>query len=414
MPVFSRHLVVVIIGLASVATSASVQTSPDVLLLTGANLIDGISARPLRDMTVIVRAGRIERIARGAVRAPDGAQVIDLGGRWLLPGLVDAHVHFRSVDSARTALYSGVTTARSLGVPHFADMDIRQRHRNGASDLPDVLSAGYHVRRRIAPEFFLDAPQLGQLAKGLSGPEDVRLAVREMVARGADVIKVMVTERAGVLETEFLRRDLNDAELGAAVEEAKSAGLAVAAHAHSADGVRAAVLAGAGTIEHGTLVTRETLALMKSRGVCLVPTITFWQDMMTPGGEYDHPTLAARATAMLPRVREAAALAWAMGVSLAAGTDTRYEASSGGNQADEIGELVGAGVPPMAAIKAATSAAAGCLGIGRRTGAIGPGLEADMIVLERDPLQDLRSIRNVVMVINDGRVAINHLVQPRK
>jgi imidazolonepropionase-like amidohydrolase len=128
-------------------------------------------------MTVVVRAGRIESISRAHVRVPAGAKVIDLAGRWLLPGLIDAHVHLRDPDSARRALRSGVTTARSLGVPHFADMNIRQRHRAGASDLPDVIAAGYHVRRRLAPEFFIDAPQLSRMAEGILGPDDVRLAV---------------------------------------------------------------------------------------------------------------------------------------------------------------------------------------------------------------------------------------------
>ncbi|HXG70477.1 MAG TPA: amidohydrolase family protein [Gemmatimonadaceae bacterium] len=402
------------IGPVTFSTPAGSQPSTEVLVLTRANLIDGMSKRPLRDMTVVVRAGRIESISRAPVRVPAGAKVIDLGGRWLLPGLIDAHVHLRDPDSARAALRSGVTTARSLGVPHFADVNIRQRHRAGASDLPDVIAAGYHVRRRLAPEFFIDAPHLRRMAEGILGPEDVRLAVRVMAGRGVDVIKVMATDRAGLVETDPLGRVLNDEELAAAVAEAKSAGLSVAAHAHTDEGARAAVLAGASTIEHGTLAGRETLALMRTRGVCLVPTITFWQDMLDPGGEYDDPKLAARAKEMLPRVREAVASAWKMGVMVAAGSDMRYDASSTRVLADEIAELVGAGMPPMEAIKAATSAAAGCLGIRARTGLIRPGLEADMIVVERDPLKDVRELRNAVVVINDGHVVINGLVQPPK
>lgn len=235
-----------------------------------------------------------------------------------------------------------------------------------------------------------------------------------MTGRGADVIKVMATERAGTPDTDPLRRVLTDEEVAAAVEEAKRFGLPVAAHAHSDEGARAAALAGARTIEHGTLVGGGTLALMRKRGVCLVPTITFWQDMMDPGGEYDDPKLAARAREMLPRVREAAALAWKMGVVVAAGSDMRYDASSVRVLADEIAELVGAGMPPAEAVKAATSAAAGCLGIEGRTGAIRPGLEADMIVVERDPLRDVRALRNVIMVINDGHVVISGHVQPLK
>ncbi|MCA1617978.1 MAG: amidohydrolase family protein [Acidobacteria bacterium] len=414
MRVITILLALLAVTLVVLSTPAASQSTAEVLVLRRASLIDGISARPLRDMTVVVRAGRIQSISRASVRVPAGAKVIDLGGRWLLPGLIDAHVHLRDLDSAWAALRSGVTTARSLGVPRFADIDIRQRHRAGASDLPDVVAAGYHVRRRLAQEFFLDAPQLSRMAGGIHGPEDVRQAVRVIAGRGADVVKVMATERAGLLETDPLRRVLNDEELAAAVAEARRANLPVAAHAHSDEGARAAVLAGARTIEHGTLLSGGTLALMRKRGICLVPTVTFWRDMMDPGGEYDDPKLAARAEELLPRVRETAALAWKMGVRVAAGSDMRYDASSARVLADEIAELVGAGLPPMEAVKAATSAAAGCLGIGGRTGAIRPGLEADMIVVERDPLKDVRALRNAVMVINDGHIVINGLVQPAK
>ena len=386
----------------------------DVLVLRRANVIDGLSARPLRDVTVVARDGLIESVSRGSVRAPAGARVIDLGGRWLLPGLIDAHVHLRDLGSARAALRSGVTTARSLGVNRFADIDIRQRHRAGASDLPDVIASGYHVRRRLAEDFFLDAPELRALAGGLSGADDVRLVVRVMVRRGADVIKVMATERAGMPETDPLRRVLNDEELAAAVAEAQSAGLPVAAHAHSDEGARAAVLAGARTIEHGALLGADTLALMRKRGTCFVPTISFWQDMLDAGGEYDHPDLAARAREMLPRVRQATALASKMGVRVVAGSDMRYDGSSTRNVADEVAELIRAGVPPMEAIKAATSGAAQCLGVGGSTGAIRPGLQADLIVLDRDPLRDASALRNLLLIINDGHVALDRFTPPLK
>ena len=386
----------------------------DVLVLRRANVIDGLSARPLRDVTVIVREGRIESVSRGSVRVPAGARIIDLRGHWLLPGLIDAHVHLRDLNSARTALRSGVTTARSLGVNRFADIDIRQRHKDGASDLPDVVASGYHVRRRLAEDFFLDFPELRALAGRLSGPEDVRKVVRLMAKRGVDVIKVMATERAGMPETDPLRRVLNDEELAAAVAEARSAGIPVAAHAHSDEGARAAVLAGVRTIEHGTLLSADTLALMRKRGTCFVPTISFWQDMLDAGGEYDHPDLRARARQMLPRVRQATALASKMGVRVVAGSDMRYDASSTRNVADEVAELILAGVPPMEAIKAATSGAAQCLGVGGSTGSIRPGQQADLIVLDRDPLRDASALRHPLFIINDGRVALDRLALPSK
>lgn len=410
-PLRPRLVALCAVTLVALSAPAASQSPPAVVVLKGASLIDGTSAGPVPGVTVVIRDGRIQRVSRDAVRVPAGARVIDLGGRWLLPGLIDAHVHLRDIASARAALRSGVTTARSLGGPAFADVDIRRRHQAGAFDLPDVIAAGYHVRRRMAPEFFRDAPELSPMADGLRGPDDVRHAVRALLERGADVIKVMATERAGLLETDFLARVLADDEIAAAVAEAARVGVTVAAHAHTDEGARAALLAGARTIEHGTLVSGLTLGLMKRRGACLVPTISFWRDMADPGGEYDDPRLSARAEQMLPRVQAAAALAWNAGVAIAAGSDMRYDTSSTYGLTDEIAALAGAGIPIIDAVRAATSAAADCLGIGDRTGAIEPGLEADMIVVAGDPLADVRALRHPVMVINNGRVVIDHLAR---
>jgi imidazolonepropionase-like amidohydrolase len=218
------------------ASRSAAQAPPDVLMLTHANVIDGITPAPLGNMTVVLRDGRIERVSSTPIAPPPGARTIDVGGRWLLPGLIDAHAHLRDLASARAALRYGVTTARSLGVNYYVDVGVRDLHHAGAADLPDVIAAGYHVRRRVAEEFFLDAPGLRTLARGLSGPDDVRQVVAELVRHHVDVIKVMVTERAGLLDGDPLRRVLTDDEVRAAVEEATKAGLPVAAHAHTDEG----------------------------------------------------------------------------------------------------------------------------------------------------------------------------------
>lgn len=407
--IVARHSLILGLALALASAGAAAEAPPQVLVFARANLIDGVAAQPLRNMTVVVRDGRIERVSEGPVDPPAGARVIDLDGRWLLPGFIDAHVHLRDLASARTALRSGVTTARSLGVSHFVDVGIRELHRAGAADLPDVIAAGYHVRRRLAEEIFLDSPPLHRLMRGVSGPDDVREVIRALAGRGVNVIKVMVTERAGMPETDPLRRVLTDEELAAAVDEASRAGLPVAAHAHSDEGARAAVRAGVRSIEHGTLLGETTLALMKERGVCFVPTLSFWLDMLEPGGEYDNPALAARARTLFPRLRETIALAWKMDVKLAAGSDMRYDADGGRRIADEIAGLVASGMPPMGAIRAATSTAAECLGVEGRTGAIRPGLEADLIVAGKDPLADIATLRDLVLVVNDGRVVVDQL-----
>ncbi len=371
------------------------------LVFEHVNLIDAVSPHALRDATVTVQGGRIESVSSGSVGAAAGSRVVDLDGRWMLPGLIDMHAHLRDLASARTALGSGVTTVRSLGSIHYVDVGIRELHRAGAPNLPQVVAAGYHIRRRMAEEFFVDTPRLLPMMSGLSGEADVRSAIHAIAGHNVDVIKIMMTERAGMLDADPLKRALTDLELAAAVAEAKSAWLPVAAHAHADEAARVAVLAGVRTIEHGTLLSEETLALMRERGTCLVPTMSFWRDMLDAGGDYDHPTLVARAEAMLPRVRTVTALAWKMGVTVIAGSDMRY-ASNTRQVADEVAELVSAGVPPMDAIKAATSTAALCLELGASTGAIRPGLEADLVVLEQDPLLDIDALHDVVLVVNDG------------
>jgi imidazolonepropionase-like amidohydrolase len=386
------------------------QSPPRPIVITNATVIDGVAAEPVRNATVVVRDGKIERIVAGRIDAPAGATVIDLKGRWLLPGLIDAHAHLRDLSSARVALASGVTTARVLGVDHFADVGIRELNRAGVADVPDVLAAGYHVRPRPADAFFLDVPQLADLmAGGVTGPESVRRMVRALIARGADEIKIMATERAGLPDTDPRKRVYSEAELAAAVDEAKKAGRGVAAHAHGDEGAAAAVRAGVRTIEHGTYLSDETLTLMKARGTCFVPTIATVIDLIDPSGDYDNPMLSVRGRAMLPRVRDAARRASRMGVKVVAGTDTDYGPRSTRRVPDEVAELVQVGMSPMDAIKSATSVAAQCLGVDQRTGTVRAGFEADLVAVDRDPLADVGALRDVVLVVNNGRVAINRL-----
>jgi imidazolonepropionase-like amidohydrolase len=394
---------------AAGAVHATQETRRDTLILQRATLIDGITSEVRRDMTVVIRDGRFENVSNGAAAPLRDATVIDLQNRWLLPGLIDAHVHLRDLASARAALSKGVTTARSLGVDHFADIGIRELHRAGAPDVPDMLSSGYHIRRRLADAFFLDFPRHRSLTGGLSGANDVRAAVRELVNRGADVIKVMMTQRAGLTDTDFRARVLTDDEVAAAVDEATKARLPVAAHAHTDEAARVAARAGVRTIEHGTLMGVETLALLHEKGTCFTPTLTFWVDMLEPGGEYDDVTLAARGREMLPIARAAVAQATKMGVRVVAGSDMRYDSTTTLRIAHEIAELGRSGMTAMAAIQSATSTSAACLGLDGRAGAVKPGLEADVIVVDRDPLLDLRALDNPVLVVNDGRIAVSRI-----
>ena len=388
--------------------TVSSQSRSSVFAITRANVIDGLSNEPLLDVTVIVRDGRIEQI--GKISPPEGVATIDLRGRWLLPGFVDAHAHIANLAAARAALQSGVTTARDLGVNHFFDIGVRELNHAGVADLPDIVAAGYHVRPRPADEMFVDIPKLSDLmGKTVSGTENVRRIVRAQIERGVNVIKTMATERAGLPDTDPRKRVFTDEEIAAIVDEARKSGIYVAAHAHGDEGAYAAVKAGVRSIEHGTYLTDRTLALMKERGTYLDPTIATVADLIEPGGDYDNAILSIRGRHMLPRVREMAAKAWKMGIKLVAGSDTGYGPNSNRRMPHEIIELAEIGMSPMEAIKAATSVSAECLGVEKRTGTIKPGLEADLLVVERNPLSDVKNLQDILLVINNGKVIVNRL-----
>lgn len=389
--------------------AAQAQSQSGGMLFVNANIMDGVSAGPIRGGHVLVRDGKIVSVAPGKVEAPAGAQVIDLKGKWLLPGLIDAHTHIGDMNAARRALQSGATTVRILGVGHFADAGIRELHRTGVLDLPDALASGYHVRPQLAPAFFLDFPQLHDLMDGIRGPEEARRAVRALASRKLDWIKINTTERAGLPEDDPMKRLWSDEEIVAIVDEAKKHNLPVAAHAHGDEGAAAAVRAGVRSIEHGTYMSETTLRLMRERGACYVPTVATIVDMSDPQGEDSNAALAIRGRAMVPRLRQTVAMARRLGVKIVAATDTGYSGESILRLSVEITELVASGLTPMEAIQSATSGAAECLGIERRTGSIRAGLEADLVVIERNPLEDIRAVQEILVVVNNGKVVCNRI-----
>jgi imidazolonepropionase-like amidohydrolase len=383
--------------------------SAETIVLRHANVIDGVSNEPIRGATIILRDARIESIGRDDQAGPAGATTLDLAGKWVLPGYVDAHVHISNLRDARRALLSGTTTVRSMGVSNYADVGMRELHRKGMNDIPEFIASGYHVRPHPAEEMFFDFPSLFDLMQGVHGTENVRRLVKANLDHGVQVIKILATERAGTPDTDPRKRTFTDDEIAASIDEAKSHGIPVAAHAHGEEGAAAAVRAGVHSIEHGTYLSDATLEEMKRRGVYLDPTIATVIDLMEPGGDYDDPVLSMRGQHMLPRVREMAQHAVKIGVKIVAGTDTAYAPRSIRRIPHEIVELVGIGMSPMDAIKAGTSASAECLGIANRTGSLQPGKEADLIVIERDPLTYLTALQDVLVVINDGTIVVNRL-----
>lgn len=383
------------------------QASSAVVAITRANVVDGVTATRIRNATIIVRDGKIASVRAGGA-VPAGATVIDAGGRWVAPGMIDAHTHISTLANARRALNSGVTTVRSASVPAYQDVTMRELAKAGQVWAPDVLAAGVFVTPELGETLLADA-RLGTLAKGVRTPEELRLLVRVNADRGVDWIKTRGTERAGLPDTDPRQQTYTQAQLRAVVEEAASRGIPVMAHAHGDEGAYAAVAAGVKSIEHGTYLSDSTLRLMKAKGTWFVPTLSTVWDLTTPGGDYDDPVLLLRGQHMAPILEDAIRRAHGMGVRIAAGADTDYHRESTTRIAHEVLRFSKLGLSPLEALATATSGAAELLGIGDRTGRIAEGYEADLILLEHDPLERIETLQDVLMVMTNGRVALNRL-----
>ena len=394
------------LALAASALAVSSISGQD-LVLRNANVVDVVTGDIAPEATVVVRAGIIASIDADGGEVPAGIRTIDLAGRYVAPGLMDGHVHVESDADARRALFSGVTTMRSMGASHYVDVGMRELQRAGFATTPEYLAAGYHIRPQMAEGFFQDHPELGGLDGGaVTGADAVRSVTRALLSMGVDFVKTNATERAGLPDTDPRKQLFDDVELGVMVEEARRAGIGVSAHAHGDAGGRAAVAAGVRSIEHGTYLSETTLRMMADRGTYLVPTIAIVRDLTISGGDYDNAVLNIRGRHMLPRVQEMAGMAHDLGVKIVAATDTGYGPNSTTTLAHELLELVEIGMSPLEALRAATTTAAELFGLDTRAGRLEEGYEADLIVLERNPLEDIGVVQDVLMVVSDGAVIV--------
>jgi imidazolonepropionase-like amidohydrolase len=397
---------------ATTTAAAAFPASPEPLALMNANVVDVRDGKVRSGVTLVLRDGRIESIA--ASPAPAGLRAVDVRGKYLVPGLVDAHTHIASFAAARLALESGVTTVRSSGVSNYFDVGFRELVKKGAFAGPDMLASGYHVRPRLADEAFVDHPALFELMAGVDTADKVRQAVRANLSQGVDWIKVLATERAGTADTDPRKQVYTEAELKAAVDEAAAKGVPVQAHAHGEEGAMAAVRAGVRSIEHGTYLSDETLRLMKSKGTYYVPTYTTVVDLTQPGGDYDVPALRLRGEHMLPRLRQSVQHARQIGVKIVTGADTGYGPTSLTRISTEVVNFVELGMTPLEALQSATVVAAEMLGRERAIGRLETGFEADLVAVEGNPIDNPRVLEDPLLVVSNGSVAVNRLEFGRK
>lgn len=411
--------ILVIVGTILAAGPARAQ---DVLVVRAARMLDVVGGEIVERAVVVVEGGRIRSL--GAEAAPAGARTIDLGDLTLLPGLIDAHTHLaydlegdwahrdatqsateqamRAVRNARRTVEAGFTTVRDVGASSgFVDVAVMRGVDRGWIVGPRVVPAGHSLSitgghcdaTGYAPGVLEQDWREGTA----DGVDEVVKAVRYQIEHGAKVIKVCAT--AGVLSFEgpVGAQQYSEEELRAVVEEAERHGLEVAAHAHGTDGIKAAIRAGVASIEHGSLIDDEAVAMMKERGVYLVPT-TYLADAIDL--EVLPPPIRAKAEYVLPRARENLRRAIRAGVPIAFGTDAGVFPH--GQNAKELVALVERGMTPLEAIRAATLNAADLLGVDDR-GVIAPGKLADLIAVAGNPLDDVRVLEDVRFVMLGGQ-----------
>ena len=373
--------------------------------LVNAHLFNGVDDRLQEDVVVFVRDGRIEQIASRQSADTDGYAVIDMEANVLMPGLIDAHTHLSTLGEARILLGSGVTTVRTAGVSAYQDAALAEIVRSGALPGPDIIAAGVFVTPRLGETLLAD-PRLGPLAGGVNSDDELRLLVDINAARGAKVIKTRGTDRAGLPGTDPRQQVYSEAQLRVIVEQAASHDIPVMVHAHGDEGARAAVLAGAKSIEHGTYLSDETLALMKERGTWLVPT---WITMNQLGQESNNYVLRLRGLHMVPHLERVIQSAYRLGVPIATGTDSRGGMDSIRRVSLEAERFVALGMTNFDALQTATTSAAELLGVGDTTGRIVAGFEADLILVPANPLETIEALHDVLMVMSNGKVAVKRL-----
>ncbi|MEG3790681.1 amidohydrolase family protein [Lysobacter sp. CCNWLW3] len=400
------------------------------IALKAAHLFDGRSGQLVSPGVVVVRGDRIVAVGRDAA-IPADARVIDLGDATLLPGFIDAHTHlasdhnedwaqgfyenmlrfpteqaFHAQRNAQSALMAGVTTARELGAPDFVDIGLRNAINAGLVQGPRLLAAGHALGSTGGHCDSVNAPPerirpAGPLEGVCNGAEECRLAVRQQMKFGADVIKICAS--GGVLsESDPVDvPQLTPAELDAIIGEAHNWGRKVAAHSHGDVAARLAVEAGIDSIEHGSFLTPSTLQLMKSKGVYLVPTrmTQLWVDEKA---DTYPPKIGEKARAAAAAHTQMFKQALKIGVPIAYGTDSAVFPH--GLNAREFGDYVDMGMSPAQALMTSSQGSAKLLGIDQDTGTLEAGKAADIVAVPGDVLQNVRATEKPVLVMRAGVV----------
>ena len=405
---FLSKLTVIALLIFCYSQDTSAQDYPPQIALINATIIDGVNSQPIENSNIIIKNGRITDIQPNTTEVPSADSVIDLAGRYVLPGYIDAHTHISSLETAERALMSGVTTLRTAGSKSYQDVAINNLVKENKLAGPEIVAAGIFVQPSLGEDLLADN-RFATLYEGVHSEEKLRKLVQVNIDRGARVIKTRATERAGLPETDPRKQVYTEKQLRIIVDEASKADIPVMAHSHGAEGSLAAVKAGVRSIEHGTYLNEQTIKLMKKQGTYLVPTYITVKDLTEPGGDYDHPVTTIRGLHMLPRMEKTIEMALKHDINVISSTDSGYGPESINRVSMEAANFVTLGMSPMEAIRSSTSLAAKLLKVDDHTGQIAEGYDADMVVVERNPLKDIRALQDVIVIISNGEIVRNRL-----
>ena len=412
-------------GAAAQQSPAGVGVSPEpttMFVEAGRLLADPSNGVVQRGKTLVIRGNQVVEVRDGFVGDPAQGQVIDLRTAFVLPGLIDSHVHLTGQQNpnsrleevtlsdadqamvgaryARRTLMAGFTTVADLGAGNQAIFALRNAVRNGDVPGPRIIAAGssvsIHGGHGDINGFRDDVMHLLSSESICSGVDDCMRAVRTQVRAGADIIKITAT--GGVLSNTAagLGQQFSDPELTAIVDSAHRMGRQVTAHAHGVDGINAFLRAGGDSIEHGTYLDDQSIRLFKANGAWLVPTLLagdFVARIASGPNNFFTPAQTAKALEAGPKMLDMARRAHEGGVRIAFGTDSGVSAH--GDNAQEFALLVRAGLTPLEAIQAATVGAAEHLRISSEAGKIAPGMPADIVAVSGDPLTDVTELERM-------------------